>query len=197
MARVRRHVEIEMKNPYKKPGVVEAYYEGLRRAGLPEAATDAPLLAASMMPAGEHDATMVQPRQQRAGQMSRHVLIVSRPGERDREVLVGTAPLLLGRAPESDVLLSDAQVSRAHCRIVLTDGEVTATDLNSTNGTLLDGEPLDRIARLESGAMLRIGPYDIEYLRRDPADLDDTRLSNSPRPSGATSPKPPDSPTRA
>jgi TolB-like protein len=36
IARIRRHVEIEMKNPYKKPGVVEAYYEGLRRAGLPE-----------------------------------------------------------------------------------------------------------------------------------------------------------------
>jgi adenylate cyclase len=36
MARVRRHVEVEMKNPYKKPGVAEAYYEGLRRAGLPE-----------------------------------------------------------------------------------------------------------------------------------------------------------------
>jgi tetratricopeptide (TPR) repeat protein len=36
MARVRCHVEIENKNPYKKPGVVEAYYEGLRRAGLPE-----------------------------------------------------------------------------------------------------------------------------------------------------------------
>jgi hypothetical protein len=36
ITRVRHHVEIEMKNPYKKPGVVEAYYEGLRRAGLPE-----------------------------------------------------------------------------------------------------------------------------------------------------------------
>jgi tetratricopeptide (TPR) repeat protein len=36
IARIRHHVEIEMKNPYKKPGVVEAYYEGLRRAGLPE-----------------------------------------------------------------------------------------------------------------------------------------------------------------
>jgi TolB-like protein/tetratricopeptide (TPR) repeat protein len=36
IARARRHVEIEMKNPYKRPGVSEAYYEGLRRAGLPE-----------------------------------------------------------------------------------------------------------------------------------------------------------------
>jgi tetratricopeptide (TPR) repeat protein len=36
ISRARRHIEIEMKNPFKRNGVVEAYYEGLRRAGLPE-----------------------------------------------------------------------------------------------------------------------------------------------------------------
>ena len=36
MARIRRYFEITCKNPYKKAGVREAYYEGLRRAGLPE-----------------------------------------------------------------------------------------------------------------------------------------------------------------
>jgi hypothetical protein len=36
IARCRRHVEVEMKNPFKKPGVAEAYYRGLRLAGLPE-----------------------------------------------------------------------------------------------------------------------------------------------------------------
>jgi tetratricopeptide (TPR) repeat protein len=36
IARCRRHVELEMKNPFKRPGVAEAYYEGLRLAGLPE-----------------------------------------------------------------------------------------------------------------------------------------------------------------
>jgi adenylate cyclase len=36
ITRCRRHVEVEMKNPYKRPGVVEAYYKGLRLAGLPE-----------------------------------------------------------------------------------------------------------------------------------------------------------------
>jgi adenylate cyclase len=36
IARCRRHVEVEMKNPFGRPGVVEAYYEGLRLAGLPE-----------------------------------------------------------------------------------------------------------------------------------------------------------------
>ena len=36
IARCRRHIEVEMKNPFKRPGVAEAYYEGLRLAGLPE-----------------------------------------------------------------------------------------------------------------------------------------------------------------
>jgi TolB-like protein len=36
ISRCLRHVEVEMKKPFKRPGVVEAYYEGLRRAGLPE-----------------------------------------------------------------------------------------------------------------------------------------------------------------
>ena len=36
ISRCRRHIEVEMKNPFKRTGVVETYYEGLRRAGLPE-----------------------------------------------------------------------------------------------------------------------------------------------------------------
>jgi adenylate cyclase len=36
VSRCRRHVEVDMKSPFKRPGVVEAYYKGLRLAGLPE-----------------------------------------------------------------------------------------------------------------------------------------------------------------
>jgi TolB-like protein/class 3 adenylate cyclase/cytochrome c-type biogenesis protein CcmH/NrfG len=36
ISRCRRHIEVEMKNPFKRTGVVEAYYKGLRLAGLPE-----------------------------------------------------------------------------------------------------------------------------------------------------------------
>jgi hypothetical protein len=36
ITRARRHIEIEMKNPFKRAGVAEAYYKGLRLAGLPE-----------------------------------------------------------------------------------------------------------------------------------------------------------------
>jgi adenylate cyclase len=36
IARCREHIEVEMKNPFKRTGVVEACYKGLRLAGLPE-----------------------------------------------------------------------------------------------------------------------------------------------------------------
>jgi len=36
IARARRHIEFDMNNAYGRPGVAEAVYEGLRRAGVPE-----------------------------------------------------------------------------------------------------------------------------------------------------------------
>ena len=36
ISRCRRHIEVEMKNPFGRPSVAEAYYQGLRLAGLPE-----------------------------------------------------------------------------------------------------------------------------------------------------------------
>jgi adenylate cyclase len=160
-----------------REAVASRLFAGLRRAGLPEAPADTPRPATAVIPAEDPEGTFVQLPRRQTGREPRHVLVVSRPGERDREVPIGTAPLLLGRSPESDVVLTDAQVSRAHCRILLEDDAVTATDLNSTNGTLLNGRLIDRPIQLEPGAVLRIGPYDVEYQRREPADPESTMLA--------------------
>jgi adenylate cyclase len=160
-----------------REAIAARLFAGLRRAGLADAVADPVLPGAPAVVAAEQDGTMVEAPPRQARREPRHVLVVSRTGERDREVPVGTAPLLLGRTPESDVVLTDAKVSRAHCRIVLVNGAVTATDLNSTNGTLLDGLLMDRTTRLEPGAVLQIGPYEIEYQRRDPGDPDGTMLA--------------------
>ena len=37
VARVRKHIELDTNNAFKKPGVADALYEGLRRSGAPEA----------------------------------------------------------------------------------------------------------------------------------------------------------------
>ncbi|GAA2460452.1 FtsK/SpoIIIE domain-containing protein [Streptomyces mauvecolor] len=65
----------------------------------------------------------------------------------------------IGRSTESDVALDDPDVSRQHCEVTVgEDGRVSVADLNSTNGTRLDGREIGaRPVRLAPGALLRIG----------------------------------------
>ncbi|WP_428954341.1 FHA domain-containing protein [Streptomyces sp. cg35] len=65
----------------------------------------------------------------------------------------------VGRSADADVPLDDPDVSRLHCAVTLAaDGRVTVVDLGSTNGTTVDGRPLDeRPVRLSPGALLRLG----------------------------------------
>jgi len=103
-----------------------------------------------------------------------HLLVVRCPGEPDREVPIGPEPLVIGRAPGSGILLSAVEVSRMHCRIAVADGSVTATDLNSTNGTLLNGRPLEGTTALSPDAVLEVGPYRLEYRHRGAPDPEAT-----------------------
>ncbi|MFJ1589670.1 FHA domain-containing protein [Kitasatospora albolonga] len=65
----------------------------------------------------------------------------------------------IGRSAEADVPLDDPDVSRLHCAVtVAEDGRVSVADLNSTNGTSLDGtEVRDRPVRFPPGSLLRLG----------------------------------------
>lgn len=62
----------------------------------------------------------------------------------------------------SDIVLSDASVSRLHARFDKEDGMVTVTDLDSTNGTFVNGRRLkaNETSFLRSGDELRLGILD-------------------------------------
>ena len=66
-------------------------------------------------------------------------------------------PVLIGRSQDAGVTLSDPQVSRAHARIEIWDGEVAARDLESRNGTWLNAHPIDEPVPLSVGDELEMG----------------------------------------
>ena len=66
------------------------------------------------------------------------------------------ADLLVGRHHACDIVLSDVSVSRRHARLTFRDGNWVLRDLDSTNGTLLNGEPVIR-CRLLPGDLLTLG----------------------------------------
>ncbi len=91
-------------------------------------------------------------------------------GRCDPEALDLGAESLIGRHQQCDLRLFDETISRRHARIVVADGEVTLEDLASSNGTFLNGERIQRAARLFDGDVLRIGDTSMRYLSADGGD---------------------------
>lgn len=67
------------------------------------------------------------------------------------------AAVVIGRAPNSDIVVSDDFVSGSHARITPVPNGAVLEDLGSTNGTLLNGANVTAPAQLRAGDTIRIG----------------------------------------
>ena len=62
--------------------------------------------------------------------------------------LAENGELVIGRSSDLDMVLIEDMVSRKHAKITLAPGQITISDLGSTNGTFVNGEKVKR-ARLK------------------------------------------------
>ena len=71
----------------------------------------------------------------------------------------------IGRATGADFIVDAALISRVHCRLTaLAGGDLEVRDLESTNGTFVNGERIET-ARLASGDRLQVGRVELVALR--------------------------------
>jgi pSer/pThr/pTyr-binding forkhead associated (FHA) protein len=80
--------------------------------------------------------------------------------------------LKIGRVPPADIVLSDPSVSRDHCIVGLANDELLVSDLNSTNGTFIDGVRIGRAAVLPVASVLRCGKVSMSHEIRTRAELE-------------------------
>lgn len=97
-----------------------------------------------------HDSIPAAPRERPV-----HVL-VRREGEW-LQVVVKDSPLVFGRAETADIRLQDGRVSKRHCQVRCVEDDLEVTDLNSTNGTLVDESRVAGSCLLPVGGTLRVG----------------------------------------
>lgn len=79
-----------------------------------------------------------------------------------REVQLRSPVVLIGRGPQADIRLSDPAVSRRHAELRLDTDPPVVTDLNSTNGTRLNGV-LVNTAPLADGDRIAVGETLLVY----------------------------------
>jgi pSer/pThr/pTyr-binding forkhead associated (FHA) protein len=73
-----------------------------------------------------------------------------------------TRPLVIGRAADCHVSVLDGQLSRHHLRLESVDRDWFAVDLNSSNGTIVEGNWIAR-ERLEDGDLIEAAPLSIVF----------------------------------
>ncbi len=74
--------------------------------------------------------------------------------------------IILGRTADADVAVPELSISVQHCAFEATPFGLRLIDIESTNGTLLNGQPIppNRSMPLKSGNRLVIGRFEFEYL---------------------------------
>jgi pSer/pThr/pTyr-binding forkhead associated (FHA) protein len=93
------------------------------------------------------------------------LVVLSSPAlEPGTERELDSVPVTLGRAADNDLVLdSDEFASVKHARIEPRRDGVWVEDLNSTNGTFVNGMKLSRRQKLTPGDVIRVGETDLRY----------------------------------
>jgi pSer/pThr/pTyr-binding forkhead associated (FHA) protein len=88
----------------------------------------------------------------------------------------------IGRVSDNAFEIPEASVSSHHAEILLRGNEIIVRDLNSTNGTYINGQQITGQATLKPGQILRLGTVEMRLESGEPAAakqkvaLDQTRV---------------------
>ncbi|MEJ2639979.1 MAG: FHA domain-containing protein, partial [Desulfosarcinaceae bacterium] len=143
-----------------------------------ESTQEMDLDATMALDAGEIDPTeLYVPASGQAAQPAYKLLVAS--GEPyGKTFALGDAPLIIGRKPDCDIVLTENAVSGQHAQVRLVGDRVLLSDLGSKNGTLISGNPILEESEMKVGATFTVGATDFKLLNGD------TFISAEKRPLG-------------
>ena len=118
-------------------------------------------------------------------------LVVSLDGVVIKEVQITKDKTTLGRRPYNDIVIDNLAVSGEHAVLQMVGQDVFIEDLNSTNGTYINGKAVKKQLLAHNDAV-EIGKYKIKYLVDDAGEYEKTMImrpgGSAPQPHAAPSP---------
>lgn len=89
-------------------------------------------------------------------------LVVITEGFGGRVLEVSSEKATVGRLDDNKYCLAEPSVSSHHCELTLKGDEILVKDLNSTNGTFINSDPIKE-GTLKPGQTLRLGVVELRY----------------------------------
>jgi hypothetical protein len=124
-------------------------------------------------------------------------LVVSLDGVVIKEVQITKDKTTLGRRPYNDIVIDNLAVSGEHAVLQMVGADVFIEDLNSTNGTYINGKAIKK-QLLTHNDTVEIGKYKIKYLVDEGGDYEKTMIMRpGATPPGYTPPAAPPMPSPA
>ncbi len=106
-------------------------------------------------------------------------MIVSIDGVVMKEVQLTKDRTTLGRRPYNDIVIDNLAVSGEHAVMQMSGSDVFLEDLNSTNGTYVNGKAIKK-QQLQNGDTVEIGKYKIKFVHDSFSDkMEKTTVINS------------------
>ena len=102
-------------------------------------------------------------------------LVVSLDGVVIKEVQITKDKTTLGRRPYNDIVIDNLAVSGEHAVLQMVGADVFIEDLNSTNGTYINGKAIKK-QLLTHNDTVEIGKYKIKYLVDESGDYEKTMI---------------------
>src|SRR3954462_10097746 len=102
-------------------------------------------------------------------------LVVSLDGVVIKEVQIIKDKTTLGRRPYNDIVIDNLAVSGEHAVLQMVGSDVFIEDLNSTNGTYINGKAVKK-QLLSNNDVVEVGKYRIKFLADDAEDYEKTMI---------------------
>ena len=90
-------------------------------------------------------------------------LILSIDGALLKEIPLTKERITIGRKPHNDIQIDNLAISGEHAVIITVQGDSFLEDLNSTNGTFVNGQTIKKHF-LQSGEVITLGKYSLKYI---------------------------------
>lgn len=90
-------------------------------------------------------------------------VVVLEEGDERREYLISEAERYIGRDEANDIVIDDEQVSARHIKISFAEDTFWLEDLNTTNGTYINGQRIDKQTRLNNEDLVKIGQVLLQF----------------------------------